>query len=82
VIPTNDLTPMQAKALAILRDTFSTDGATKSEWQRACQDIAERTFHRVAKVLSERGMCGRSARTSVSPGGSREPRIYCQIVWQ
>jgi hypothetical protein len=54
VLQTADLSPMQAKALAILRDNFGTDGATKSEWQRSTSDIPERTFYRVAKVLAER----------------------------
>jgi hypothetical protein len=55
VLSSSALTPMQAKVIAVLRETFSSDGATKSEWQRACQDVPERTFHRVAKVLVERG---------------------------
>ena len=49
---------MEGSALpirAILRDTFAADGATKSEWQRTCHDVAERTFHRAAKMLEERG---------------------------
>ena len=39
------------RAAGHLRD----DGATKSEWQRTCHDIAERTFYRAAKVLDEQG---------------------------
>jgi hypothetical protein len=55
VLPSNTLTPIQSKALSALRDTFSSQGATKSEWRSACQDIAERSFHRATKVLIERG---------------------------
>jgi hypothetical protein len=55
IISTGDLTPIQAKCLTTLRDTFAADGATKSEWRSACQDVAERSFHRAAKILVERG---------------------------
>jgi len=55
VLPCSGLTPTQVKAYAILRDTFAADGATKSEWQRTCQDIPERSFHRACKMLVERG---------------------------
>lgn len=54
VVPPAGLTPMQDKVLGILRDNFAGAGATKSEWRAACQHIAERTFHRAAKVLVER----------------------------
>jgi len=49
-----ELTPTQAAVLSILQETFMADGATKSEWQRACQHIPERSFHRAAKILVER----------------------------
>lgn len=55
VLPSVSLSTAQAKVLGVLRDTFGFDGATKSEWQRTCHDIAERTFHRVCKVLVESG---------------------------
>jgi hypothetical protein len=55
VLPSAGLTPTQAKVYSILRDTFAAGGATKGEWQRACHDIAERSFHRACKVLDERG---------------------------
>ena len=55
VLPATTLTPVQAKVYAVLRDTFSADGATKGEWQRTCADVAERSFHRAAKILQERG---------------------------
>ena len=55
VLPSNILTQGQAKVLDVLRTTFGIDGATKSEWQRTCQDIPERTFHRCCKVLIDRG---------------------------
>ncbi|MEP7306320.1 MAG: AAA family ATPase [Acidobacteriota bacterium] len=54
VLPTAGLTPVQDKVLTVLRDTFAANGATKSEWRSACQDVAERSFHRAAKVLVER----------------------------
>ena|SRR5436190_2141029 len=54
VLQSSGLTTAQTKALAVLRDTFTADGATKAEWQRACHDVAERTFHRAAKILLER----------------------------
>jgi hypothetical protein len=55
VMPSSGLTPLQDKCLAALRDTFASNGATKSEWRSACADVAERSFHRAAKVLVERG---------------------------
>jgi hypothetical protein len=60
VIASDDLTQNQAKVLSILRDTFAVTGATKTEWRSACQDVAERTFHRSAKILVERGLVGTS----------------------
>jgi hypothetical protein len=41
--------------LGILQDNFAADGATKTEWQRACQDVPDRTFYRACKVLAETG---------------------------
>ena len=56
VIAGKGLTQQQQKALDVLRDSFTAEaGATKSEWQRSCQDVPERTFHRVTKILIERG---------------------------
>jgi hypothetical protein len=55
-----NLTAAQEKALRMLRDTFGAMGATKSEWQRACQDVKERTFHRAAKLLVELGFVKRT----------------------
>jgi len=49
------LTPIQAKVLDALREHFTEDGATKGEWQRTCSDVSDRSFHRAAKVLEERG---------------------------
>jgi hypothetical protein len=55
VLPTSSLTPTQAKAYVTIRDNFAADGATKSEWQRTCLDVSERSFHRACKVLVESG---------------------------
>jgi hypothetical protein len=55
VLPCTGLTAIQGKALEILRETFTSTGATKAEWRSACQDVAERSFYRAAKVLLERG---------------------------
>ena len=55
VLPASGLTALQDRVLSILRETFAATGATKSEWRSACQDVAERSFHRAAKVLNERG---------------------------
>jgi hypothetical protein len=55
VLPSSTLTLAQAKALDTLTTTFAADGATKSEWQRTCADISERTFHRACKALCEEG---------------------------
>ena len=42
--------------VAVLRDTFpATEGATKSEWQRCCADVAERTFYHGSTKLVEHG---------------------------
>lgn len=54
VLQGDELTPAQAKVLQVLRDTFSSEGATKTEWQRTCADVNERTFYRACKVLVER----------------------------
>ena len=56
VLTGEGLSVNQAKALAVMRDTFDGDGATKSEWQRSCPDIPERTFHRVVAVLCDKGL--------------------------
>jgi hypothetical protein len=56
VLPSATLTAAQVKVLSVLRDTFAAEGATKSEWQRTCADVAERSFHRACKVLQERGL--------------------------
>jgi len=56
VLPSATLTAAQTKVLSVLRDTFAAEGATKSEWQRTCADVAERSFHRACKVLQERGL--------------------------
>jgi hypothetical protein len=53
VQPALGLTLTQDKVLKALRDTFDASGATKSDWRSACQDMPERTFHRVAKILVE-----------------------------
>ncbi|HXG89319.1 MAG TPA: AAA family ATPase [Vicinamibacterales bacterium] len=55
VLPSTELTLAQAKVYAVLRDSFTEDGASKSEWQRSCPDVPERTFHRACKVLIESG---------------------------
>ena len=55
VLASKTLTPQQSKVLGVLKETFTSSGATKSEWQRTCSDVPERTFHRAAKVLEERG---------------------------
>jgi hypothetical protein len=39
VLPSSHLSISQQKVLTVLRETFSSDGATKSEWERACHDI-------------------------------------------
>jgi hypothetical protein len=55
VLPVEGLTTLQSKALDVLRDIATADGLTKGEWQRACQDVPERSFHRAAKMLEQRG---------------------------
>jgi hypothetical protein len=55
VLSTSGLTAMQERVYSILRDTFAQSGASKSEWQRTCHDVPERSFHRAAKMLEERG---------------------------
>lgn len=56
VLPSKMLSVTQTRVLAVLTDVFSADGATKSEWQRACGEVPERSFHRAAKILQERGL--------------------------
>jgi hypothetical protein len=56
VLAGSELTTLQAKVFGVLRETFGAGtGATKSEWRSACQDVPERSFHRAAKMLAERG---------------------------
>ena len=55
-LPSATLSASQRKVLAVLTDVFSADGATKSEWQRTCEEVPERSFHRAATVLQERGL--------------------------
>ena len=62
VLPADALTSIQAKVYAVLRDTFSADGATKSEWQRTCADT-EVTFLETKN--------GRSRRIPLSPASHR-----------
>jgi hypothetical protein len=71
VLPGMELSAIQAKALTTLRDVFSADGATKSEWQRTCADIPERSFHRAAKVLQERGLVRQVGSHFRVTGGSK-----------
>lgn len=59
VLPSSALTVTQRKALVTLRENFGTDGATKTEWQRACQDVAERSFHRASKLLLDAALVQR-----------------------
>jgi len=73
VLASADLSPAQQKVIGILRDTFGEDGATKSDWQKACADISERTFHRAAKMLVEKGLvetAGKYFRITASEGVS------------
>jgi hypothetical protein len=71
VLPSPDLTAIQQKAFGVLKDTFSESGATKTEWQRACQDIAERSFHRATKVLVEAGFVRQSGSHFCPVGGAK-----------
>jgi hypothetical protein len=43
VLPSTHLSISQQKVLAVLRETFSSDGATKSEWERARTSRAARS---------------------------------------
>jgi len=56
VLATSALTPIQEKVFNVLRENFAAQGATKTEWRAACHDVAERSFHRAAKILGERGL--------------------------
>lgn len=56
VLPNSGLSATQTKVLAALTDVFSAEGATKSEWQRTCAEVPERSFHRASKTLQERGI--------------------------
>jgi len=55
VLPSEQLSAAQRKAYDVLRESFGFKGATKSEWIKSTTGVAERTFHRAAKVLQERG---------------------------
>jgi hypothetical protein len=72
VLPDDGLTPTQEKVLGILRSTFDGTGASKTEWQRASLDVPERSFHRAAKVLVERGRVRLvRSRFRIADGGQR-----------
>jgi hypothetical protein len=55
VLPSPALTVSQRKAYERLKDGFSVDGATKTEWLKVCSDMPERTFYFVTKKLTELG---------------------------
>ena len=61
VLPNKRLSPAQLKVYAALRDHFTSDGATKTEWQRTCHDMPERTFYHAAKVLVSNAFVQQSA---------------------
>ena len=54
VLPATGLTALQVKALDALREAAGADGLTKAAWRAICQDMPERAFYKVAKVLEER----------------------------
>lgn len=51
--PGPELSDNQRRALRALCETFGADGATKTEWQNACANIAQATFYRATKALIE-----------------------------
>ncbi len=55
VLQTGKMTASQVKIYAVLRDVFSAEGATKTEWNKACADVPDRTFFHAAKRLTELG---------------------------
>jgi hypothetical protein len=70
VLPSSELSAAQAKAYAVLRDSFTADGATKSEWLRSCPDLPERTFYHATTRLIDRGyvkQAGSHFRTTGKP---------------
>jgi len=71
VLPSSALTPLQEKVLAALRETATSRGVTKGEWQKCCQDVAERSFYRAAKVLEDTGHVTRAG-THFCVGGRSE----------
>ncbi len=64
VLPLDGLTQQQQKALDVLRETFLADGATKSEWQRACLDVPSALSTGRPRCSWSTGTCGRLARTT------------------
>jgi hypothetical protein len=55
VVPTQTLSEHQRRCLLQLRETFTTEGATKAEWLRAATatGMSESTFWRAAKTLEQ-----------------------------
>ena len=70
VLPGSQLTTMQVKVLAALREIAGQDGVTKAVWRSACPDVTERAFYKVANVLEERG-CVVKIGTHFRPMGTR-----------
>lgn len=62
VAPTGELSGPQLRALRVLSDGFPAEGATATNWQKACEvaQISNSTFWRVIKVLTEQGFVRKS----------------------
>jgi hypothetical protein len=54
VVPSGELTDSQRQVLEALWEHFGADGATTAEWAKVLPGVAERTFYRSKKVLTER----------------------------
>jgi hypothetical protein len=55
VLASAGMTAAQSKIFAVLRDSFGIEGATKTEWLKCCNDVADRTFYHAANKLVEHG---------------------------
>ena len=54
VVSSGELTNSQRQVLEGLWEHFGADGATPAEWAKVLPGVAERTFYRSKKVLTER----------------------------
>lgn len=76
----DQMTPVRLKALRTLSESFTTRGATTTEWLKAT-DLAERTFYRVRTWLVKEGyVIEFRARYTISPSGREDLKRAIKVT--